>query len=65
MQEETCRWYLLEISRWLYDGMGAQNDNDSMNIFLKQFKEETVLKARRWKDKMAQSFWDFCAQVHF
>jgi hypothetical protein len=61
MLEETTRWYLEEISRWLYDGMGAQADTDSMNIFIKQYKEETSLRARRWKDKMAQSFWNFCA----
>lgn len=64
MQEETARWYVDSIARWLYDGMGAQNDYDSMNIFIKQYKEETVLKARRWRDKMAQSFWMFCAEGH-
>ena len=42
--------------------MGAQNDYDCMNRFIKQFKEETDLKARRWYDSLAQSFWMFCAE---
>ena len=62
VHEETARWYLSEVAQWLYDGMGAQNDFDSMNIFIKQFKEETDLKARRWYDSLAQSFWVFCAE---
>jgi superfamily II DNA/RNA helicase/peptidoglycan hydrolase-like protein with peptidoglycan-binding domain len=62
IHEETARWYVQELSQWLYDGMGAQNDFDSMNIFIKQFKEETDLKARRWYDSLAQSFWVFCAE---
>eukprot|EP01048_Picozoa_sp_COSAG05_P024131 COSAG05_NODE_5534_length_1149_cov_1.107619_2_plen_222_part_01 len=42
--------------------MGAQTDHQSRTVFLKQFKEETSLKARRWKDQMALSFWEFCAE---
>ena len=68
IHEETARWYLQEISQWLYDGMGAQCDEDGladhnkMNEMIKQFKEETDLKARRWYDSLAQSFWIFCAE---
>lgn len=62
MAEETARWYLTELSQFLYDGGCAQKSHDDMTICLKQFKEETILKARRWKDSMAQSFWMFCAE---
>ena len=62
MQEECSRWYLTQISVFLYDGMAAQTDHDAMTQGMKQFKDETVLKARRWKNSMAQSFWMFCAE---
>eukprot|EP01051_Picozoa_sp_SAG22_P011860 SAG22_NODE_1180_length_5238_cov_2.463125_5_plen_181_part_00 len=44
MQEETSRWYLMQIAVSLYDGGAAQNDHESMTRMLNQFRDETILK---------------------